>query len=188
MTYRVKGKNCILCGKTAIARSLCRNHYSGAYQKGTLDNFRLNTCEEAFHQRYKKTESCWIWTGKRNTAGYGIFLLPGEIQVRAHRHAYEVFKGPIPDGMIIMHSCDNPPCVNPDHLSVGTRADNNSDTAKKRRHNYGLDHWNGKLSAEQIEEIRNSKSTCRALAAKFGVTYGYISALKRGKSRPKGTH
>lgn len=187
MGYKVKDPgNCLICGSPEIcARRLCRRHYSAARKNGTLAGYPVYSEKEAFLSRFKKTPKCWIWQGTRNEYGYGIFLLPGEIPVRAHRYSFENFKGEIPDNMVVMHTCDNPPCVNPDHLRLGTKADNNKDTAMKRRHNYGLKHWNGKLSEKQVAEIRNSDKTQRELAEIYGISHGYAGSIKRGEERPK---
>lgn len=83
---------------------------------------------------------CWEWNGKRRgrtpETSYGIFSAKrlGFVDARAHRVMYEHFVGPIPDGMILRHSCDNPPCVNPEHLVPGTFADNSRDMVERRRH------------------------------------------------------
>ncbi len=86
---------------------------------------------ERFWAKVHRTEKCWEWQGTRNTRGYGIFGNRG-----AHRVAYEFFYGLIPDGLVICHKCDNPPCVRPDHLFAGTRGDNFEDMIRKGRHPY----------------------------------------------------
>ena len=91
-----------------------------------------------FFRKVRKTNSCWEWTGA--VAGnnkYGAFW-DGEKVVRAHRFSYEIHKGMLQEGKIIMHSCDNPVCVNPDHLSVGTQSENMKDCAAKGRRKPGL--------------------------------------------------
>lgn len=85
-----------------------------------------------FWAKVQKDEGCWLWTAHRNHRGYGIFNLNGRTS-RAHRVAYTLTKGPIPDGAIVCHTCDNPPCCNPDHLWLGTLADNNRDKTCKGR-------------------------------------------------------
>ena len=97
--------------------------------------------------------------------------------------AYEYYVGSIPAGKVIMHLCDNPPCVNPAHLQIGTKNENNKDTANKRRHNYGTKHWNGRLTDEQILEIRASTLNQRQLAEIYGVTQSHISRVKSGEAR-----
>jgi hypothetical protein len=185
MGYQIKGKiTCVVCkGANAISRGLCRPCYNRARKAGTLSNYSVITQEQSFLGRINKTPTCWLWTGTKNGYGYGIFLLPGEVQVRAHRYSYEHFKGPIADGLVVMHSCDNPPCVNPDHLSLGTKADNNRDTAQKCRHNYGTDHWNGKLTEAQVKTIKSSPKTTRQLADHYGVNYSTVHRIRSGNRR-----
>lgn len=89
-----------------------------------------------FLANIEKTSSCWEWTACKTPTGYGVF---GE--GRAHRISYALFKGPIPTGMCVCHACDNPSCVNPDHLWLGTQADNIRDmNAKGRNHQANKTH------------------------------------------------
>lgn len=86
--------------------------------------------------RWAEKVNCWLWTRSRDKNGYGKFQYPspsGQVHVRAHRWAYEHFVGPIPDGMQVCHTCDNPPCVNPAHLWLGTNQDNDQDKRNKGR-------------------------------------------------------
>ena len=88
---------------------------------------------ERYLQKVEKTESgCWLWQGWKSTTGYGVLRM-GYGQVKAHRAFYEHFVGPIPDGMYILHSCDTPACVNPEHLRPGTQSDNMQDAASRGR-------------------------------------------------------
>lgn len=185
MTYQVRGKlNCVACGaEGAIGRKLCRPCYNRARTDGKLEDYPILGPQDVFENRIKKTAKCWLWKGTFNDYGYGIFLMPGEVSVRAHRYSYEYFIGPIPDGMVVMHICDNPPCVNPAHLRVGTKAENNADTGIKRRHNYGTDHWNGRLTNRQVAAIRRSGEKQAVLAERYGVTQSHISRIKSGTHR-----
>jgi hypothetical protein len=96
-----------------------------------------------FFAKVIKTESCWIWTSTKNRKGYGTIKW-GPKDKKAHRVSYLIHKGDIPDGKIIMHSCDNPSCVNPDHLKIGTDQENISDCVSKDRNCKGENHprWN----------------------------------------------
>jgi hypothetical protein len=90
---------------------------------------------DRFWSKVQKSDACWIWAASRDDKGYGTFGFDGVVQ-KAHRVAYQLSVGPIPDGAHILHSCDNPPCVNPAHLRVGTRSDNMRDkVARGRDHN-----------------------------------------------------
>lgn len=133
---------------------------------------------------------CWYWTGSRSIRGYGRFQYKGKI-VGAHRVTYEVYKGPIPEGLFILHSCDNPSCVNPNHLIEGTQKDNMRDMFGKNRYPMeklyqpGPDHHNAKLTWEQVQEIRflyaQGEITQWDLGVKFGVTQPVINRVVRNK-------
>lgn len=84
------------------------------------------------HIKIDKETGCHLWTGCRNSFGYGLMRV-GKGLARAHRMAWEAKFGPIPEGMVVMHTCDNPPCCNPEHLKLGTHGDNNRDRVKKGR-------------------------------------------------------
>jgi hypothetical protein len=90
---------------------------------------------ELFWAKVARGADCWEWGGARNTSGYGWFRFgPDRTPTGAHRVAYELSNGPIPDGLAVLHRCDNPPCVNPAHLFLGTNQDNVTDKVNKGRH------------------------------------------------------
>lgn len=91
--------------------------------------------EDRFLQKVFKTESCWLWVGAVNSKGYGSFTFNGK-RILAHRYSYILNKGEIPEGMFICHTCDNPACVNPEHLWIGSPLENMVDMFSKGRQGY----------------------------------------------------
>jgi hypothetical protein len=89
---------------------------------------------ERFWDKVQKTESCWLWTAYLKRNGYGQFFPRRGHPVYAHRYSYELARGAIPDGLLVLHACDNPRCVNPNHLSLGTQKENLADMRRKGRH------------------------------------------------------
>jgi HNH endonuclease len=129
-------------------------------------------------------DGCWYWTGYLNDAGYGVIDLNrrGIRKVlRATRVYYEIKKGPIPDGYHICHRCDNPACVNPDHLFAGTREENMLDMINKGRSPKGSKHGNAILKESDIADIRNLISkgfSMDEIAVKFNVSATAIYDIK----------
>lgn len=134
--------------------------------------------------REKVTEDtntgCWLWGGTLNDSGYGIIMIDGSVQ-RAHRVSYEVFKRERPGSKQVCHSCDNPRCINPDHLWLGTHNDNIQDAVKKGRMHLGEKHGMAKLTENDVREIRNSPLSGVELAKKFKVGNMTISNVRRFK-------
>jgi HNH endonuclease len=130
---------------------------------------------------YQSETGCWVWKGsKRN--GYGLLCQKNKT-VSAHRVSYEAFCEAIPNGMVVRHSCDNPSCINPDHLSLGTQADNAADRESRHRRNVcGEMIGTAKLSASDVVAIKASKESGVTLAKKYGVSPSTISLIKIGKS------
>jgi hypothetical protein len=124
-------------------------------------------------------DQCWIWMGRRASSrgDYGAFDIRSRTGKRfrphhAHRVAWELTYGPVPDGLFVCHRCDNPPCCNPAHLFLGSAADNNHDKCAKGRQVFGERHGQAKLTASAVAEMRrrfaSGESLC-ALARAFGV-------------------
>ncbi|SOO46360.1 Phage protein [Yersinia phage fPS-50] len=127
--------------------------------------------------------ACVIWSGAKLDGGYGITRYEGRTQT-AHRVAYKKVNGDIPKGMVIMHLCDNPSCVNPKHLKLGTQAQNRQDCVSKGRANVSLGeaHYNSKLTAALVLEIRSSTLNNTELAELYGIAWRTVSDARRGKT------
>lgn len=144
----------------------------------------------------KVTESgCWLWMGGLDKDGYGQTHYQGR-NVRAHRAAYLLFKGPVTSGLVVMHRCDIPACINPDHLGLGTNAENTEDRTKKGRHRAasGDSHYMrrnpllrsgsnapaarlNEMAVLEILRLHSSGITQENLAKKFGITRSGVSAI-----------
>jgi hypothetical protein len=141
--------------------------------------------EARFVAKLDKTDSCWLWTGfKKN--GYGQFWLNRK-PVYSHRVAYEMWVGPIPDGLLIRHKCDNRLCCNPEHLEPGTIADNMRDKVERGRQYHPLYSHKGqtnpfaKLTEDDVREIRvllGFGMKGAELATRFSVSEGCVSNIK----------
>jgi len=137
------------------------------------------TLEARFWRHVAAGDGCWEWTGDKRH-GYGIIRSGGRgaPRLHAHRVSWTFAVGPIPDGLFVCHHCDNRGCVRPGHLFLGTNADNMADAGRKGR----FVGKTGKLSREQVREIRASSESIRAIAPRFGVGYATISKVRRGET------
>lgn len=194
--------SCKNCGKTfeTIPSVIARGR--GKFcNRLCCDKWKVNHVVERFWSGVNKfghPKGCWIWTRYRDEDGYGHFNIHRK-DILAHRFSWMIHNSlPIPDGMLICHDCDNPPCVNPDHLFIGTHQDNRQDAVNKGRTAkgdksgmrlhpgllQGEKHGNAKLTTEQVIEIRRLKHTLssRQLSERHGVTQAYIRAIILGLS------
>lgn len=152
--------------------------------------------EDRFWAKVKKSAKCWEWTGCLTTVGYGKFGFSRSKTLVAHRYAYEISIGPIADGLLVCHKCDNRLCVRPDHLFLGTHKENTHDAKAKGRLATGERHpaytrpgyvkkgeANGtaKLTRPNVVEILASPTIkAKVLAARYGVTESLINRIRKG--------
>lgn len=138
-----------------------------------------NPPEARFLRRIEKNENgCILWNGAKNGWGYGMFMIDRK-RVLAHRFSYERSVGQIPVGMLVCHKCDNPLCVNPDHLFIGTDADNSKDRNSKRRQAYGVRNGNVKIDESKVKLIRDATGTCADIARRFGLSEGHVWKIRK---------
>lgn len=132
----VDGCSVIDCQKPNLARGWCNTHYQRWLKYGDPEMLvRIIDDAARFWAKVEKSEGCWLWIGTGNRSGYGHFSIRGRggrAKVGAHRFAYELAVGPIPDGLTIDHLCFNTSCVNPDHLEPVSQAENSKRAWKAR--------------------------------------------------------
>jgi hypothetical protein len=136
----------------------------------------VGTVEQRYWEKVQKGPGCWLWTGRRSSGGYGQFWRDGH-QVAASRVGYELAYGPIPDGLFVCHNCpggDVRHCVRPEHLWLGTPADNARDMCAKGRHRItcGEAQHLARLTEAQVREIRARYVPRKVSFARLGKEYG----------------
>jgi hypothetical protein len=157
---------------------------------------------DRFWAKVEQSNDCWEWRGARGAEGYGQMRLAKRgagSSVRAHRVAWELRNGAVPDGLSVLHSCDNRGCVRPDHLFLGTRADNNRDRDLKGRAAKGARHgthttpesyrgerqWRAKLTSDDVLRIRSrfaGGATKLGLSREFGVSRRTVRSILSGEN------
>jgi hypothetical protein len=137
-----------------------------------------------FWPKVEKTATCWLWRGRKCKFGYG--RMRGLGQLSTHRISYVLAHGAIPDGMWVLHRCDNSSCVRPDHLYLGDHQQNVRDMIQRRRVAYGAAHGAARLRPSEVMSIRFQYAaggiTTIELAAKFNTTQGRISSIVTGRT------
>jgi len=166
-------RNCVVCNSLFFAESsrvnaglgkYCSHRCTGIDQRNSLKDFWS-------YVDIKGPYDCWLYKGTINKeSGYGVFYLNNK-GIRAHRLAYELMKGFLDEEMLSCHTCDNPPCCNPNHLFEGTNLDNNRDMIIKGRQKYpcGVEKKISKLTEQQVIEIYNLKG--KLSQSKIGEIY-----------------
>lgn len=176
------------CGRPYKRRGLCHTHAERAAYHGELPPLPKATALERFMAKVSPCPltGCWWWTGGEESSGYGRFNVALGEQERSHRAAWLLFRGLIPPGMEVCHSCDNRACVNPAHLFLGTNAENIADMVAKERHATGERQASAKLTDAAVEEIRAAYRaggvTQRELADRFGVCHQVIGKAIQGRT------
>lgn len=127
-----------------------------------------------------RESGCHEWTGRLQPNGYGQIHSGGKT-VYAHRAAWELANGSLPDGAFILHSCDNRRCVNPEHLRLGTFQENMDDMTARKRQAHGERNAHAKLSAESVKAIRAETGTHAEIAARHGVSQPLVSMIRSGR-------
>lgn len=135
----------------------------------------------AHHSIDAPETGCRVWTSSGYPYGYGQLMWNGRPR-KAHRLAWENANGPIPSGLHVCHRCDNPKCINPDHLFLGTSADNSADKVAKGRQQRGSRHGLAKLTEEQVRAIKADGRQQFIIAKDYGVGSNVISKIKTGVS------
>lgn len=187
MTCSVEG-----CTRQVIVKSRgwCDTHYCRWKRHGTLErtDAKSDTADGRLnrHGWVVVETGCWEWSGYRDQDGYGRVTW-NDSAVPSHRLAYETWVGPIPEGLFILHSCDNPPCINPDHLSPGTAKENAQDRDSRNRSNVlrGAASPNSKLTEKDVIDIRRKYAAGGVrqieLASEYGVGQMQVSRIIRGE-------
>jgi hypothetical protein len=136
---------------------------------------------DRFREKIDVLGKCWNWMSALDDKGYGVFYIDGKNK-KAHRLVYELKCGPIPDGFDVCHHCDNPRCVNPEHLFLGVDKDNQRDSISKGRNAFGERHGRSKITDEIAAEIKNSPLSQVKLAKIYGLNQSTIGQIKRGQN------
>jgi len=180
-----------ICESDAEFLGLCGLHWSRTAEFGSpvitskhVGLFIGLPAQDRFWMQVEKSESCWKWLGSKDKDGYGRFKgdVAGVTYTKAHRYSHALHTGEIIQrGMVVMHTCDNPECSNPDHLIVGTPLANMQDKANKGRSNVskGERSSRAKLTAEQAKSILEDSRPYAEIAATYGVAATTVASIKQ---------
>jgi HNH endonuclease len=179
------------CGKKHLAKGLCSAHYSRVRMHGSTDlpmrkgaHNRSDEERLEFYSTPIPETACVWWIGPVDKQGYGHISSSRRKNDRAHQVAYKLAHGPIPDGMLVMHTCNNPSCVNPEHLELGTNTDNQRYAAECGRKLPGERSPNMKLYDSDVHFIRSHRHIPgTVLADFFGVSTSNIYSIRNNQHR-----
>jgi hypothetical protein len=178
------------CGREATKAGMCNMHYLRVKRHGNPHGGTKNHAppEERFERFLIKSDGCWKWFGKKNN-GYGVFSKGSKKDgyFLAHRFSWELHnKQKIPEGMFVMHKCDNPECCNPEHLMIGTPKDNTQDMLKKGRRRVvaplGTENGKSVLNEEKVRFIRSSDLSHAKLAKELEVSASCVRGVRIGRT------
>lgn len=151
-------------------------HCGGSFEGVTTA--KLCSLECAFWLKVNKSDGCWIWQGVTNEHGYGQINFR-YYKNKAHRVSWIIHHGEEPGALDVLHKCDNPACVRPDHLFIGTAQDNVDDMRRKRRHLRGERCWKAALTEDDVRAIRASSERNCDLATRYGVARSAITLVRK---------
>lgn len=166
------------CERRVYGHKFCQLHYQRWKKTGDplgMLGKKGMTAAERFWSRVDTSDgpdACWPWTGFRNDQGYGLVCSNGKPDRRAHRIAYELANGPIPEGHDVLHQCDNPPCCNPKCLHTGTHDENMAEMVQRKRRTR-------KFTDEVMIAVLESHEPHRVIAERYGMSRSYIALIKQ---------
>lgn len=178
------------CEGALVARGLCRKHYGRWYKYGdplVVKQHQMHgaTVLERWESNVQKSSGCWEWSGYRDENGYGRLNVDG-VPVLAHRLSWTILRHELTPQQHVLHRCDNPPCVRPEHLFLGDQSANVADMWAKKRQRYGVSrgmaHGCSKLNDEQVREIRLSTGPSRITAETYGISGRQVRDIRAGKA------
>jgi hypothetical protein len=174
------------CTGKIYALGYCRLHYGRFNRTGSTDD-PARTPEQRFEAKVDRSGDCHLWIGSKNSDGYGNFYLDDKLE-KAHRYAYRLANGDFDESLFVCHACDNPSCVNPDHLFLGDQTRNMQDMISKGRQNSTAGSKNGraKLDEDDVRQVRkihkSGKMSTRELAHEFGMGQTAIAEIVANKT------
>lgn len=181
----ISHRTCSICGQKHYARGLCSKHYEYARAHGEFTKLRYTghlPLKERLAAFSKKSDDsgCILWTAHRSAAGYGRIGVGGTVLL-AHRVAYELTYGPIPESLFVCHHCDTPACINSSHLFLGTNAENTQDKVMKNRQLKGETVPNSFLTEAEVLAIRADRRRQTEIAEQYKISISHVSLLRRGQ-------
>lgn len=186
--WRKERKVCSVakCDSAAEAVGMCSKHYQRYRNRGSVED-RIGDQAPPDVRFWRLVDrgaddECWLWLGTKLPQGYGNFILRSGVTLRAPRFSYELNVGPIPPKMHVLHKCDDPRCVNPKHLFLGSNRANVDDKLRKQRQARGERSGVARLTEEQVRQIILDGRSHRDIARSHGIGKSTVGAIKTGKA------